>query len=260
MTTKAPQAAARPEDTLIDPNKLVEFMDASGFNFREHPNDSLDLDDGLTLGVNGIDKTHYLFSFRLDGIGLVSTMVISELDTTAKVSIQSHESHGFFSDLHESLQAYEATQCTIFRARLLAIRLAKQLTQPAMLDELRAAALQEREEADEHIKLRREKADQKRLQIIADHERKYRRLGSSTAQAIVQAMESDCAQLEVGQRATRDFMFLQGRGADLRVVSRTLSLCNEESGLSVWRDPIENPIDADRVVELMSKAWVPKQR
>ncbi len=254
MTTIASQA-----ETLLDPNKLVEFMDTAGFNFRDHPSESFDLDDGLTLRVSGINKTHYLFNFVIEGLGLVTSLTASELHDKVNVSIQQHDSHSFFSDLHESLQVYEATQCTIFRARLLAVRLAKQLTQPAMLSELRTAALLERDQAEAKIQQQREKTDQRRLQIIADHERKYRRLGTATAQAIVTAMQDDCDHLEDGESASRDFMFLQGRGASLKPVSRTLALCNEEGGSRVWRDPLGNQIDASRVIELMAKAWVLKQ-
>tara|TARA_B100000700_G_scaffold311500_2_gene393762 strand:- start:181340 stop:182110 length:771 start_codon:yes stop_codon:yes gene_type:complete len=245
-----------PSEILLNPNELVAYMDAVGFDFQNYPDTPLDLDDGLSLHVGGDAKSHYIFRFKIEGLGLVTELCISDLTKGEhRLNITNHDEHSFFLDMGGELRDYEATQCVIFRARFLAIRLAKQLTEPARLAELKEAAQAERRAREAEAKRLAEKAAQAVSERITSFEEHHARVGETKAKAIKADMETTFSLLSEGERVTRTFLFLLLTGYPRQ---RELHLSCEKGGQMAWRDHRNNLIDPAIVVDLISKAWEPR--
>ncbi|MCP4528754.1 MAG: hypothetical protein GY833_23000 [Aestuariibacter sp.] len=245
-----------PSEILLNPNELVAYMDAVGFDFRNYPDTPLDLDDGLSLHVGGDAKDYYLFRFKIEDMGLVTELRLSDLvGDEHKLSITHYDEHSFFRDIGGNLRDYEATQCVIFRARLLAIRLAKQLTEPARLAALKEAAQAERRAREAEAKRLAEKAAQAVSDRIATFEEHHARVGETKAKVIKADMETAFKLLSEGERVTRTFLFMLRTG---RTTQRELHLSCEKGGQMAWRDHRNNLIDPAIVVDLISKAWEPR--
>lgn len=240
----------------LDPNTQVDFMNAAGFNFREHPSEAFNLGMGVTLHVGGDSKSTYTFNYLVEDIGLVTQLTFADIGSDQeRMSIVNHYDHSFFDHHSQSLSQYELKLNAIARSRILATRLAMQLSQTTLVNELRQAAKEEHDLKIAEDQRRAEKAEQARLQRIANHERTHMRIGETKAIAIIKSMEDDFALLNPQERTTRELLFLLRTGESTH---RELHLCNEKGGQMNWRDYRNRMLDPINLIALIAMAWEPK--